>query len=621
MAACLVAVFVVVGGIGGAHSSGSAAAQDPVPAVDTPIEPGPPREDPLAEVPVDAGVEPTAAGEDVPIDEAPTPEDQPDPSLDPGGFDTSRATPANLILLPSPPGQVDRDAPFTRSFTVRNRGGQTATGVEVTVRLPVGVRIVGVLPEMDGGTCTVASVADDPSLIAVCTRRSLAPDAQVSMVLTLEATATARCGPLVVTATARASNEPPAKVGADNRGRVPDRLVCAPEAGPDLSVAVTSDAGTIELPRARFAYHVTVRNEGDAAARGVSIDHALPRGLRVIGLPTVAGGVCTVASSIDSGGAERWSIACRIDQLAAGATVALTTSVQVLADPRCGPAATVVEVAARNEPEGNVGNENRARFRVTLACPPTLEVAIDSPDSAHAAQAVGVRIVVRNAGGTQLRNVRAAQTPCGPVVFDRLDPGQVRMVGCQWSIKAADGDPVRLAVRFSGRDLLGQRAVGRAATSIDVLHPAIGLAVRTEPSSGTPGQLVTYRYVVRNLGDTPLSGVVIRDPAVGRVEAASTLAPGTTRLVSVSVRLPSSTGAVGRTVEVRGSDRLGREVTADASVSVTVVRAGTSPTGGATAFTGADAGRMASIVIALTIVGLLALTATRVRARPTADAD
>lgn len=108
-----------------------------------------------------------------------------------------------------------------------------------------------------------------------------------------------------------------------------------------------------------------------------------------------------------------------------------------------------------------------------------------------------------------------------------------------------------------------------ASTAVDVIHPAIDLAVAPDRTTVFSGQSMTYTYQVTNTGDITLTGVTVVDdsgPVCGDVVdivLAAEATHGCTRRAQV-------TQTTTLTATVTGQDPLGYLVTKDASATVVV---------------------------------------------------
>jgi hypothetical protein len=101
--------------------------------------------------------------------------------------------------------------------------------------------------------------------------------------------------------------------------------------------------------------------------------------------------------------------------------------------------------------------------------------------------------------------------------------------------------------------------------------PAIDIEEYSDAAIGgvSPGTSVTYTFVVTNIGDVPLTNVVVEDSVFGRIGTLpSVLAPGEVQSLSRSVVLTETTEDTSTVVAV---DEYGREATDSSKCSVAVL--------------------------------------------------
>jgi uncharacterized repeat protein (TIGR01451 family) len=209
-------------------------------------------------------------------------------------------------------------------------------------------------------------------------------------------------------------------------------------------------------------------------------------------------------------------------------------------------------------------------------------------------------IHVSNPGPTPLFDVQLADPNCsvpayvsGDLITNSvLEVGEIWTYTCSHMITASDTDPFVNTVTASAAifrqviiiDDLGVhsastisdgRVFATAHATTDIIHPSITLTKTANPTSGNPGATVIYTYVVKNNGDTPLSGVTLSDDklSLGAAGSLGTLAAGASKTVTESTTLPSTAGALVNTATTQGTDELQRTVTATAKATVTVVLA------------------------------------------------
>jgi uncharacterized repeat protein (TIGR01451 family) len=392
----------------------------------------------------------------------------------------------------------------------------------------------------------------------------------------------------------------------------------------DLGVAVSSTASGAVLVGDTFAYEVTITNHGSADATGVVMEDDLPVGVEpTSSLPVIAGGACSLASSQQTGQAPHASARCTLAVLAAGASVSVTIAVHVTKDVDCGTVTNTPAVSARNEPS-SATDDDTASVSDTVTCPPSLAIAVRGPAYAHVGDVAPLQVVVTNDGSAGLDRVRVATAACSgriALVDDGdgdaiLGAGESWRYGCHARITLATG--ARLAARAVASAASGDTHVrATARTTVRVLRPALSVRVTPEPVSGSPGETIVYRYVVRNTGDATISDIRITDDRLGRVGDVPQLAPGHAATFTLDRLLRVDRVWVVDEVRAVGSDPSGRTVTATDDASVTIV-APASTTGpepgtghGGTAFTGSDATIPAALAIGLALCGGMALLLAR----------
>lgn len=203
----------------------------------------------------------------------------------------------------------------------------------------------------------------------------------------------------------------------------------------------------------------------------------------------------------------------------------------------------------------------------------TLRVA---PAEIRLGDTANMTVTVQNNGDVILRQVVASSSHCslsGPDgdqwSSDALDPGESWDYTCQ--IAPTDAGAVLATV--SGRHKLGQAVSANALQSIAVQKPALSVGVTANPMIAQPGQVVTYNYVVTNIGNVPLTGVTASDSRLGSIPLnSSTLAPGATATGSRTyvAQAVDILATVANTVQASAQPPLGARVAANAGVVVDV---------------------------------------------------
>jgi uncharacterized repeat protein (TIGR01451 family) len=395
--------------------------------------------------------------------------------------------------------------------------------------------------------------------------------------------------------------------------------------GPDVAATVSSDAVGAVAVGGSFSYTIGVENVGDATARRVSLSDDLPTGIVTSGPPVLdfGDGHCTVAGSQAPGAPPHFSYHCEVRSLAAGASAAVTFSVRVTGDVRCGSVANRVRAEASNEPAANSGNDE-ATTTVEVACPPTLTLSKAGPSYAHVGQRVTFTYRARNTGRVAIDAVSVTDPGCDapPKRSDSggatLDPRDTWVFRCTATIRPSTPSPFATTATAVGQAATGTaRASARAA--LRVIHPRLTIVVAPAPESGAPGDTVVYRYVVRNVGDATLTDVTVTDDRLGDIGTVARLAPGHAATLRATRILSATDVWVTNVASVRASDPTGASVEASGQASITIVGASSGPTGDGTgdggtdgtAFTGADVTWPLAALVALGIAGLVLVRLTR----------
>jgi hypothetical protein len=387
-----------------------------------------------------------------------------------------------------------------------------------------------------------------------------------------------------------------------------------PASGPDLEVALLTDAPRPLAPSEGVVSTISVTNVGDATAHGIEIVDELGPGLRVVTvLPELEGGTCTVTSSALPSGREDWNVTCRRRSLGAGETTTVVFEVAPTEAAGCGPTTNLVTAIAEDEPRGAVDEGNVASDEIDLACGPSVSIEVTGPPVAHPGDAVTVTSLVTNRGATDLVEIEPSIPACadGPTRLGDEGADAVLSPGQAWRYRCShvprSGDPSRITARVRATD--GTIRLGALDRfTIDVLHPALDLRVSVDGPSGTVGGSLAVTYVVENVGDAPLVDLVVADEDLGRVGTIAQLAPGRRASLRGRHLLRAQDPQVTIAATVTGADPLGLEAVSRDAVSIAVVAADEDEQGRPprreTAFTGGDATVPAALAIALLLLGL-----------------
>ena len=213
---------------------------------------------------------------------------------------------------------------------------------------------------------------------------------------------------------------------------------------------------------------------------------------------------------------------------------------------------------------------------------PALEVAITpNQTTMYSGQIVTYAYQITNTGDTTLTGVT--------LVDDNGTPGDSNddITVCEditltavateiYSRSAALDQHTTITAIVTGQDPLGNDVTDSDSTTVNVISPAIEVAVTPNRSTIHNGEAVTYTYQITNTGDTTLTAVTLRDdngtPGDSGddpiVCANITLTAGATTSCSRSATLTQTTT---NTATVSGQDPLGNDVTDSDSTTVSVI--------------------------------------------------
>ena len=353
-----------------------------------------------------------------------------------------------------------------------------------------------------------------------------------------------------------------------------------------------------------LTYTITVANAGGATAHEVQVQDDLPVGVRVTTLvPRSPAASARVVSSVAPPAPEHWSVTCTRSSLAAGASAAVSFDVRLTDDVACGSLTNTASVEASDEPASTARRRRGIRHRHRHLSPVGLaheeRAAVRTHREGAAPADAGPQR--RRASTSMASPVTDPGCDAPPTVRSdgngdaTLSPHETWTYGCTHVVRADSATWFATTARVAAASAHGSvHASARSATR--VLRPSLTITVRPEPVSGTPGDTVTYRFVVRNDGNATLTNLVVIDDQLGHVGTTDTLAPGHTVTFSVDRVLSARHVWVIDTATATAKDPSGHPVSAHASGERHDRRSsgggsGTGATGGGdgTAFTGSDA--------------------------------
>lgn len=119
-------------------------------------------------------------------------------------------------------------------------------------------------------------------------------------------------------------------------------------------------------------------------------------------------------------------------------------------------------------------------------------------------------------------------------------------------------------------DDLGRASSAEDSTFVQVIRPAIAIVKTAGTVSVTPGDVVTFTYVVTNAGDTTLFDVVVTDDVLGTVGTVARL--GADESTTFTKAQTVTAGTPRRNVgTATGTDLLGTKVSASSTAEIAIV--------------------------------------------------
>lgn len=330
--------------------------------------------------------------------------------------------------------------------------------------------------------------------------------------------------------------------------------------------------------------------------------------------------------------------------LAAGTTCELSIVRRLTGSASAGHTNVVTVVVADAEKNQDTATDDAVVQFTPPGPPPPVVVtqpAIRVVKSASASTVyegddVTYRYVVTNTGDVELRDVTVSDDRCGPVAYrsgDTDDDGRLDVTE-EWRFTCTTAltESTRNTATATGTDPQGRPVSDTDTARVTVIDPAIEIVKTASIDGGTPGDPVTYEYVVTNPGDGHLTSVVVTDDRCGPVTDQSgdadgdqALDPGETWRYTCDAVLPDIGGPLVNVATVTADDAIGGSVsdTDDATVMVTpaagepaVVEPEPEPAPRQLAFTGSYVMRLVLTGVALVALGgLFVLTGRRRTAR------
>ncbi len=506
--------------------------------------------------------------------------------LDPAGDTvTSNVSTATVTIAQTPALSLAKSASptsvsavgqsVTYTFALQNTGNVTLTAPTVadTFTAPAG----------PGGSITCAAASLAPGATTTCTSVYAVTQADLD------------AGSIANTAVASATSPGSGTVASNPSGAA---VSVNPAAG--LTLTKTASPTHVTAAGDLVTYSFAVTNTGNLTIHGLSI-----------------------ADTFTAPAGPVPAITCPATTLAPGAATTCTATYPV----------TVADVVRGRVDNSAIANGIDARGTSVASLPSTATVNISQVSSltltksaspvlvTAAGQPVTYSFLVTNSGNLPITNVTIADTlaaPAGPALAvtcpaTSLLPGVSTTCTAVYPVTQADVDNATItnSATANGTDSNGAPVGSPVSTATVTANPAPALTVT---KSGTPttvtaaGQVVTYSFAVRNIGNVTVSGLTIADtfsspagPGTAPVCPVTTLAPNASTICTstyAATQADIDHGSIANTATASGVDPSNNPVTSGPSTftvtappapALTLVKAATTPT---TVTTGRPADRL-----------------------------
>nr|WP_206784399.1 DUF11 domain-containing protein [Amycolatopsis sp. MtRt-6] len=208
-----------------------------------------------------------------------------------------------------------------------------------------------------------------------------------------------------------------------------------------------------------------------------------------------------------------------------------------------------------------------ASATVTVITPALALTAAAASAIARAGDPITFTMTVANAGDAPLTEVAVTDgLPACAKAIGALAPGGTVTYTCT---APAPPDDLATTATATGKDQLGRTVKVTDDATVDVIHPAVSLAVRATPAQVREGDTVTWTITAANTGDVPLTEVAVADDQVPAcAKRLGALQPGAQQEYTCT----TTAGATGITNKptATATDPTARPVTSAAEAAFTV---------------------------------------------------
>ncbi|QJD82955.1 DUF7507 domain-containing protein [Cohnella herbarum] len=276
---------------------------------------------------------------------------------------------------------------------------------------------------------------------------------------------------------------------------------------PVFSMAVTKTSDRISVaPGETVTYTLTVTNTSNAAITNVTVTDAL------LGFTQ------------------------NIPLLSAGESLSFMVLFTIPPGTPSGTVFTNLTTATSNE----TGPASDTATVIVTPVPNLVIFKTVTPQIAAPGDTVTYTLTATNAGNSTLTNVRIVDPTLGiNQTFVTVNPGDSVIVTIPFVVPltAMQGETL-VNVATATADQTGPSQADAVVTVIGV--PDIAITKSVSPEQSSPGNTVTYTFLVSNTGNTVLSNVTLTDPTLGLIQSIGTLAVGESRTVDFPFVIPNT---------------------------------------------------------------------------------
>jgi uncharacterized repeat protein (TIGR01451 family) len=499
-------------------------------------------------------------------------------------------------------------------------GATQEPGVSVSKTCPTsveaGAKIDYTITVENTGTEALTDVKVDDSLMGDITGDF---DVDLSLGLAVGAKATAHVSrtpdpgedPVTNTVTVDAK-------GADSQASVTDSDSCTTDVTRAAAIEVTKSCPATAVVGEDIDYTITVKNTGSDDLIDVKVEDTLL-------------GDITADFDVD---------------LNAGLAAGATATAHVSRTPGQGedPVTNTVTAEGTGVDSGvTVTASDDCTTDVVAATGPVIQILKGGPTLVHRGDTITYQFEVTNLGNVELFDVALTDAKCdgtiqaGADVDTSLASGEMWHFTCTHVVTDTDPDPIPNTVTVRADTVAGaggQEVTDQASHVVDIIAPQIAIVKTVSDGTVPVGTVVTYTYVVTNVGDTTLFDVNVSDDVLGQIGTIAELDVDASHTFHATFQV--GTSPVTNQGTASGEDVLGLTVTASDTATVSPIAGGGVGGGGGggaggggavegaggnlgaggtggTAFTGWEILTWSVFAGALALVGVSALIASRKR--------